>query len=186
MNFTESFFTCVSLPPSWCELSAFLSRSTLWPLTAELSDDNRELSMSRILQIQSKFPLFVHFSCSEIKSMISKIMCIQSLIIAIKSKRCHLLKIKFIWSNTQHTIFNKCRPVNIFYFANNNWPIVRLKSFLWILWVSNLISDFVVWNLTVHDEVIICGFQTIKVSSKKPEIQLKICFIFQSSLYQYA
>ena len=116
--------------------------------------------------------LFVNLSCSEIKSPISKIMCIQSLIIEIKSKRCHLLKIKFIWSNTQHTIFNKCRPVNILYFANNNWPIVRLKSFLWVLWVSNLISDFGVWNLTVHDEVIICGFQTIKVSSKDPRFNL--------------
>ena len=137
--------------------------------------------MSRILQIQSIFPLFVHLYCFEIKSPISKIMCIQSLIIAIKSKRCHLLKIKFIWSYTQHTIFNKCRPINVLYFANNNWPIVRLKSFLWVLWVSNLISDFGVWNLTVHDEVIICGFQTIKVSSKDPRFSWK--FISSFSLH---
>ena len=120
-------------------------------------------------------------SCSETKSPISKIMCIQSLNLEIKSKRCHLLKIKFIWSNTQHTIFNKCRPVNILYFANNNWPIVRLKSFLWVLWVSNLISDFGVWNLTVHDEVIICGFQTIKVSSKDPRFSWK--FVSSFSLH---
>ena len=121
--------------------------------------------------------LFVNLSYSEIKS---PIMCIQSLIIEIKSKRCHLLKIKFIWSNIQYMKFNACKPV---IFANNNWLTVRLKSFLWV-W--NLISDFVVWNLTIHDEVIICGFQTIKVSSKDPRFSWKFISFFQYLLYQYA
>ena len=98
----------------------------LWLLSFPMIIENCQCKSSQY------FLLFVHHSCFGIKSPISKIMCIQSLIIAIKSKRYHLLKIKFIWSNTQHTIFNKCRPVNILYFTNNNWPILRLKSFLWV------------------------------------------------------
>ena len=122
---------------------------------------------------------FVNLYCFEIKSPISKIICIQRLILEIKSKRCHLVKIKFIWSNTQRTIFSECKPVIILYFANINWPIVRLKSFfMGFFCVSILNFDFGVCHLMVHDKMTICGFQTIRVSSKDPRFNWKFVSFF--------
>jgi len=58
------------------------------------------------------------------------------------------LKIKLIWSKTQHTLFNTCSFLIVFYFKNRNWPVVRLKEFF-LLWffMSILISDlrYIIW-----------------------------------------
>ena len=38
-----------------------------------------------------------------------------------------IFKIKFFWSKTQYTTFNTCSPLNVLYFENINWPVIRLK-----------------------------------------------------------
>jgi len=58
----------------------FLPRSTVFPSGGQLFKECREVLvsfLSRILQIRSMFFMFDNFSCSRIKSHISKIMSIQ-------------------------------------------------------------------------------------------------------------
>ena len=66
---------------------------------------------------------------SGINSHTSKIMSIQSLVVEMKSERCQFLKIKFLRSKIQHTLFEIYSPLIVMYFENRNWPVVRLKWF---------------------------------------------------------
>ena len=66
---------------------------------------------------------------SGINSHTSKIMSIQSLVVEMKSERCQFLKIKFLRSKIQHTLFQIYSPLIVMYFENRNWPVVRLKWF---------------------------------------------------------
>jgi hypothetical protein len=79
--------------------------------------------LSRILQIRLMF-LFDNLFCSGIKSHISKIMFIQSLVVEMKSERYQFWKRSFenqaFWSKTQHTSFKICNPLIVLYFENIN------------------------------------------------------------------
>jgi hypothetical protein len=69
-----------------------------------------------------------------------------SLIVEMKSEKCQFLKvflkIKFLRSKIQHTLFKICNPLIVLYFKNRNWPIVRLKWLFPWFFVSILNSNF--------------------------------------------
>ena len=93
---TDSSFNHLSLPSSWSEYYLFsFSGSTVLPLGGQLFKECREMLMSfssRILPIWSIFFLFGNLSCSGIKSHITKIMSIQSLVVEIKSEMLVFLR----------------------------------------------------------------------------------------------
>ena len=69
-----------------------------------------------------------------------------SLIVEMKSEKCQFLKvflkIKFLRSKIQHTLFKIYNPLIVLYFKNRNWPIVRLKWLFPWFFVSILNSNF--------------------------------------------
>jgi len=126
MDFTNSLFDSF-FAPSWSEYCLFsFSGSTVLPPGGQLFKECRkELKsfLSGILQIRSIFFLFDNLSCSGIKSHISKIMSIQSLVVEIKSERYQFWKRSFenqasSIKDLTHTI--QCSPLIALYFENRN------------------------------------------------------------------
>ena len=83
-----------------------------------------------------------------------------SLIVEMKSEKYQFLKvflkIKFLRSKIQHTLFKIYNPLIVLYFKNRNWPIVRLKWLFPWFFVSILNSNF---GYIVCDEVTFYEFQ---------------------------
>jgi len=86
-----------------------------------------------------------------------------SLIVEMKSERCPFSKRPFenqaFLSKIQHTLFEIYSPLIVMYFENRNWPVVRLK---WFLFFMVLCIHFKLWFwaylLMVCNEVTFCEF----------------------------
>ena len=107
-----------------------------------------------------------------------------SLIVEMKSEKCQFLKvflkIKFLRSKIQHTLFKICNPLIVLYFKNRNWPIVRLKWLFPWFFVSILNSNF---GYIVCDEVTFYEFQEKQGTRVKTwGFIKKDCFFFLATI----
>ena len=108
-----------------------------------------------------------------------------SLIVEMKSERCPFSKRPFenqaFLSKIQHTLFEIYSPLIVMYFENRNWPVVRLK---WFLFFMVLCIHFRLWFwaylLMVCNEVTFCEFQKTKGSSQNLRIHQERLFSFFS------
>jgi len=153
INFANSSFDSF-FAPSWSEycLFSFLG-STGLPPGGQLFKECREMLMSflsRILQIRLMF-LFDNLSCSGIKSYISKIMFIQSLVVEMKSERYQFWKRSFenqasSIKDPTHVIQNM-QSFDCPVFWKQKWFVVRLKWLFSWFFVSVLTFDlgYLIW-----------------------------------------
>jgi len=168
------------IAPSWSECLLFsFSGSTALPQS--VSTFQRVLRSDVILveDFANSIDILLVWQSfySGINSHTSKIMSIQSLVVAMKSERCQFLKIKFLRSKIQHALFEIYSPLIVMYFENRNWPVVRLKWFFFMVLCIHFRLWFRVYLLMVYDEVTFCEFQKNKrLKSKLEDSSRKIVF----------
>jgi len=104
---------------------------------------------------------------SGINSHTSKIMSIQSLVVEMKSERCQFLKIKFLRSKTQHTLFNVIFWLSCILKTEMTRCKIKMTFFMVLCISFNLWSW--VYLLMVCDEVTFCEFKETKGSKSKLE-----------------